>query len=389
MRKKTGILITMLIVAGLATWLIVGHLQGPEKRSRAKRVVPVEVAAIERGSIDLRRTFTGAVAAMAEFVVAPKVSGRIVELSVDLADTVKRGQVVARLDNDEYVQSVRQVQSDLAVAKANLAEAESLLKLAERELKRIEDLRKRGVASESQLDAAMADQLAKQAHREVTRAQLTRAEAQLQAARIRLGYTEVAADWRNGSDQRVVAERYVDEGQTVSANTALLRIVELDPVKAVFFVTEKNYARMQPGQRVLLSTDAYPDDTFEGHIARIAPVFRESTRQAQVELRVANPQKRLKPGMFVRAAVVLDQVKEATIVPERALVKRDDKYGVFVVSADGSKVVWKVVQVGIREGQRVQVIANELGDRVVTLGQHLLDNKSTISIANESKGAGP
>jgi RND family efflux transporter MFP subunit len=392
MNKKIWMPISLLIVAGLVTWVFVGdYLQDSEKvsRSKAKRVVPVEVAAIERGSIDLRRTFTGAVAAMAEFVVAPKVSGRIEELNVDLADTVKRGQVVARLDNDEYVQSVLQAQADLAVAKANLAEAESLLKLAARELKRIENLRKRGVATESQLDTARADQLAKQAHLEVTRAQLTRAEAQLQATRIRRDYTEVTADWRNGNDQRVVAERYVNEGQTVSANTALLRIVELDPVKAVFFVTEKNYARLQPGQLVLLSTDAYPDESFEGRIIRIAPVFSESTRQAQVELRVANPQLRLKPGMFVRADVVLEQLVDVTIVPESALIKRDNKYGVFVVSADGSKVIWKVVQVGIREDQRVQVIASDLGGRVVILGQHLLDNDSVISIINEGKGAVP
>ncbi len=153
MGKKIWILFAILLVAGLLTWLYIGgHKQDTEKRSRVNRVVPVEVAAIERGSIDLRRTFTGAVAAMAEFVVAPKVSGRIEELNVDLADTVKRGQVVARLDNDEYVQSVLQAQADLAVAKANLAEAESLLKLAARELKRIKNLRKRGVATESQLD---------------------------------------------------------------------------------------------------------------------------------------------------------------------------------------------------------------------------------------------
>lgn len=390
MRKKIGVLITLLFLVGLVIWLFIGQLQDPGKapNKRANRVVPVEVAAIEHGSIDLRRTFTGAVAAMAEFVVAPKVSGRIEELRVDLADTVKRGQVVARLDNDEYVQTVRQAEADLAVARANLAEAESLLKLAERELKRIESLRKRGVTTESQLDAAKADQLAKQAHLEVTRAQQTRAEAELQAARIRLGYTEVTADWRNGNDndQRVVAERYVDEGQTVSANTALLRIVELDPVKVVFFVTEKNYARLQSGQLVILSTDAYPEESFEGRIVRIAPVFRESTRQAQVELRVANPEMKLKPGMFVRADVVLDQVVDTTIIPERALVKREDKYGVFVVSPDGKKVIWRVVQVGIRDGQRVQVIAHNLGERVVTLGQHLLDNESVISITSDGKG---
>ena len=388
MRKKVWFAIALLVVAGVVTWLLVDYLPSPEKKSRADkaRVVPVEVANIERGPIELRRSFTGTLEAAAEFVIAPKVSGRIEQLSVDLADTVTRGQVVARLDNDEYVQSVRQAQADLAVAQANLAEAKSQLTLSERELQRIEDLRKRGMTSASQEDAAKANQLTKQAHVEVTQAQVTRAEAVLESARIRLGYTEVSAGWRGGDDQRVVAERYVDEGQTVSANTELLRIVELDPITAVFFVTEQDYARLQPGQQVLLSTDAYPDESFDGRIVRIAPVFRESTRQARVELHVANPELRLKPGMFVRATVILDQVAETTIVPEQALVKRDGRHGLFVVAADGKSVTWRAVQVGIREGNRVQVIGEDLGKQVVTLGQQLLDDQSAISIAKVREG---
>lgn len=389
MRKKVWFAIALLVVAGIVTWLLVDYLPSPEKKSRAgkARVVPVEVANIERGSIELRRSFTGTLEAAAEFVVAPKVSGRIEQLSVDLADSVTRGQVVARLDNDEYVQSVRQAQADLAVAQANLAEARSQLTLSERELQRIKDLRKRSMTSASQEDAAKANQVAKQAHVEVTQAQVTRAEAVLESARIRLGYTEVSAGWRGGDDQRVVAERYVDEGQTVSANTELLRIVELDPITGVFFVTEQDYARLQLGQPVLLSTDAYPDDSFDGQILRIAPVFRENTRQARVELHVANPELRLKPGMFVRATVILDQVAETTIVPEQALVKRDGRYGLFVVAADGKSVTWRTVQVGIREGNRVQVLGEDLGKQVVTLGQQLLDDQSTISIAKTREGA--
>ena len=97
----------------------------------------------------------------------------------------------------------------------------------------------------------------------VTKAQVIRAQAALETARIRLGYTEVNAGWRGGREQRVVAERYVDEGETVTANAPLLRIVELNPIKGVFFVTERDYATLQPGQRASLITDAYPDATFQ------------------------------------------------------------------------------------------------------------------------------
>jgi RND family efflux transporter MFP subunit len=379
-----GVATVVLLVAALDRVREPADEQGDG--DEARRPVPVEVAAVERGPIELRRTFTGTLETRAELVAAPKVSGRIERLAVDLADRVTRGQVVAELDNAEYVQAVAQARADLAVARANLTEAQSQLKIAGRELERVESLRERGVSSASERDLAKADQLAKQARVQVSRAQLARAEAQLETARIRLGYTEVTADWRGGADRRVVAERYVDEGETVSANAPLLRIVELNPITGVFFVTERDYALLAPGQAASLATDAYPGEAFQGRIARIAPVFRESTRQARVELEVANPDGRLKPGMFVRATVVLDRADDAVIVPEQALVVRDGRSGVFRVSADGRSAVWQSLQLGIRDGQRVQVLGDLAEGRVVVLGQQLLDDGSAIRVAGERSG---
>ncbi len=160
---------------------------------------------------------------------------------------------------------------------------------------------KRGIASDSEFDAARQSQLAKEAQLKVAAAQVTKAESSLETARIRLGYTKVTAGWTGGGEERVVAERYVDEGQTVAANAPLLLIVELDPIVGVVFVTEKDYAQLKPGQSVALTTDAYPEERFAGRIDRIAPVFNKSTRQARIEITIDNPQQRLKPGMFIRA----------------------------------------------------------------------------------------
>jgi RND family efflux transporter MFP subunit len=159
-----------------------------------------------------------------------------------------------------------------------------------------------------------------------------------------------------------------------------LRIVELDPVTGVIFATEKDYGKLQPGQGVSLATDAYPGESFDGRILRIAPVFREATRQARVEVSVKNPGHRLKPGMFIRATVVLDRVADAVIVPEQALTSRNNRTGVFLVDDDGRSVVWREVRVGIREGGRVQLLGEELSGRVVTLGQQLVDDGSPIVI---------
>jgi RND family efflux transporter MFP subunit len=394
MRPKGSLVVALILTAAaVLAWLVVQRLQDldrtPRRGAGSASPIPVEVAPVQRGPVELRRAFTGTLEAHAEFVVAPKVSGRIEQITVDLADTVRRGQRAAKLDDDEYVQAVAQAEADLAVATANLGEAESLLQIAERELRRIDKLRERGVSSESQRDAAKADELAKQAHVVVSRAQVKRAEAALETARIRLGYTEVTAGWQGGDDERVVAERYVDEGETVSANAPLLRIVELDPITAVFFVTERDYGSLHPGQTALLNTDAYPGESFPGRIVRIAPVFRETVRQARVELQVENPGLRLKPGMFVRAIVVLDRVADANTVPEQALTTRDGQRGVFVLTPDGQAVRWRPVQVGIREGERVQVIGDGLTSRVVILGQQLLGDDSAVSVARAGGEPGP
>ncbi|MDH3527008.1 MAG: efflux RND transporter periplasmic adaptor subunit [Gammaproteobacteria bacterium] len=392
LKRWISLTLALAIVAVLA-WLITQRLLEGDGQSKAgsggERNVPVEVAAIEHGPIELRRTFTGTLDAHAEFVVAPKIGGRIDAISMDLADSVTRGQVVARMDNAEFVQSVAQAEADLAVAQANLGEARSQLTIAKRELQRLDKLRERGVSSESQLDLAKADQLTKQARVEVTRAQVTRAQAALETARIRLGYTEVIADWTGGSDLRLVAERYLDEGETVAANAPLLRIVELDPLIAVFFVTERDYALLHTGQRAELSTDSYPGELFPGEIVRIAPVFHSSTRQARVEVRVDNPQLRLKPGMFTRIILVLERIAETRIVPEQALVTRNGHSGLFVVAEGGGSVTWREVTVGITQGQRVQVSGENLGSRVVILGQQLLKDGSRIAIAGAAEAVAP
>jgi RND family efflux transporter MFP subunit len=384
--RPATLAVLLLGMAAFFGWVIYGHFHdraSPDQSDRAVRPVPVEVARVERGPIALQRTFSGELEARAQFVVAPKVSGRVERVLVKIADQVKRGQVVAELDNDEYVQAVAQALADLEVARANLSEAVSILEIADREYQRSELLFKRGIASDSEFDAVRQDRMAKQARLTVARAQLAKAESSLETANIRLGYTHVTAGWSGGDEHRVVAERYVDEGQTVAANAPLLLIVELHPIVGVVFVAERDYAHLQPGQLVMLTTEAYPGEPFTGNIVRIAPVFRTSTRQARIEMTIDNLQHRLKPGMFIRATVALKRVAEATLIPEQALTIRNDQTGVFIVSEDGRSVAWRPVQVIIREGSRLQVEDEGLAGRVVTLGQQLLQDGSLITIPAE------
>ncbi|MGB5986228.1 MAG: efflux RND transporter periplasmic adaptor subunit [Desulfobacterales bacterium] len=384
--KLSILVLTIIAAAALFGWVRfsrVADQPDDTKSADAPRAVPVEVTAIQQGPLELQRAFSGELEALAEFVVAPKISGRVERMLADIADTIQRGQVVAEMDDDEYVQIVAQSQADLVVAQANLSEARSALENANREFKRTESLLGRGIASDSDFDASRQEMLVRQAQLKVAQAQLEKARSSLESANIRLAYTQVSAGWTGGDDSRIVAERYVDEGQTVAANTPLLLIVELNPIVGIVYVTERDYARLKPGQPVTLTTDAYPDEVFTGNIARIAPIFRKSTRQARIEMTIENAQYRLKPGMFISAKVVLAQVPDATIVPEQALTQRNDQTGIFIVAEDGRSVAWRPVEVGVRDRDRVQVRGTGLSGRVVTLGQQLVNDGSPVTIPDE------
>jgi RND family efflux transporter MFP subunit len=377
-RKSLGLLVA--VVLGIVGYLLFRGERNPGGDRTEERIAGVEVALVERRSLDQERTLSGALEAGSQVVVAPKVGGRIERLAVDLADPVKRGQAVAFLDDAEYAQEVKQAEAELAVAMANLAQARNALEISRRENQRIVTLRERGIASDSEYDLVEASRMEKEAQVEVAEAQVNRATAALESSRIRFEYTRVTADWSEGDAERMVAERFVDEGETVSANQPLLLIVQLDPILAVISVTERDYGQLQQGLEARFTTDAFPGEVFRGRIVRIAPVFRETSRQARVELTLANPEGRLKPGMFIRATITLDHVDEAVAVPEAALTKRGDIEGVFLIDESGERVRWVPVETGIRSRGWVELRTPSLSGRVVTLGQYLIDDGSAVRI---------
>ena len=371
-----------LILAGLAWWTIIGCSAPSGRTDQRNQAVAVKVASVEQQTIQFRRRFTGTLESPARFVVAPKVSGRIEYLAVDLSDPVESGQVIARLDDEEFQQAVVQAKANLEVAHANLVEAKSNLEIAEREMARVASLRQRGVATDSQVDSAKAQRLTHAAAVEVAKAQVTRAEAFLAEAKIRLGYTVLTAQWPNGG-RRFVAERHLNEGANIVANAPLLTIVELNPMMAVVFVSERDYGLLAVGQAASITTDAFPGSVFPGKVARVAPVFSQASRQARVELELFNQQQLLKPGMFVHAEIVLDQSPDAHTIPFAALVNRDGQDGVFLVNQSGDRVAWKPVELGIQQKDRVEVIGLKVGDQVVTIGQQLIHDGSPIIIPEE------
>lgn len=374
------------VFAALA-WLVYQAIQpsgtepgGPRRSGSAQ--IAVQTGPVVRGPIRDMRTFSGSLIPGAQFVVAPKISGRLERLHVDVGDRVQRGQLVAQLEDAEFVQQVEQARAELAVARANLTEARSELDIAEKEYVRIESLREQMVASQAEMDLSRSKYLAQQARLRVAEAQVEQRQAALRAAEVRLSYAQIRALWpENGADYpRVVGERFVDEGATLSANTDIISVLDISELRGVFHVAERDYARIRVGQEARVFMDALPGQDFVGQVSRIAPVFREASRQARVELDLPNSDGLMKPGMFFRAELELDRAEDAVLAPSTALVRRDGRSGVFLVE-DDAVVRFVPVRTGIANAQATQILdpADLAGD-VVTLGQHLLEDGSSVRI---------
>jgi len=149
-------------------------------------------------------------------------------------------------------------------------------------------------------------------------------------------------------------------------------------VLVTMFVIERDYPQVLTGQHATVSTDAFPDRTFAGQVMRKAPLLKESSRQARVEIEVANPERLLAPGMFVRAELQFAAHAAATVVPVAALARRAGRSGVFLADTAAMTVRFVPVTVGIVSGERMEIRAPRLAGSVVVLGQHLLEDGAAI-----------
>ena len=372
-------------------WQIVSRIGGggPQGGPRGAAVA-VEIAPVEKGSIRDIGTFSGTLIPKSYFTIVPKISGRLKELYVDIGDALTRGQLVALLEDEEYQQQVLQAEADLGVAKANLEEASSSQELAQKELERARTLHQKGILSDAELEAAVSSFGTRNARHKVTLAQLANQQAAVETAKVRLSYTRIRAEWQTGGDARFVGERFVNAGAMLSSNTPILSVIELKPITAVIHVTEKDYFRLRNEQPVALTSGAFPGRAFEGRVARIAPLLKETSREARVEVEIENTDGSLKPGMFVNARIDFVNKTDATVVPASALVNRGVLQGLFLADIENKKAVFQPATVGIVEGERAEIVEPaQLTGYVITLGHHLLENGTAIILPADTPGAAP
>jgi RND family efflux transporter MFP subunit len=378
-----------LAVLAAAAWLIIKNVASKSQDAGQRTgTVAVEIAPITAGPIRDVGLFSGTLVPKSQFVIAPKVSGKLKKLYVDIGDRLQNRQVVAQLDDDEYQQQVIQAEADLNVAKATLEETRTGVELAQRDLERAESLYKKKIMSDSQMDAAKSQFNAQEARFKVAAAQVSNRESALEATRVRLSYTRITASWEKESGVRYVGERFVHEGALLSPNSQIISVIELQPITAVIYATEKEYFRIRAGQDAAITTTAYPGRTFEGTVTRIAPLLQETSRQARVEIDIRNEESSLKPGLFVNAGIEFVRRDKAVLVPFSSLVQRGGRSGVFLADRESKKAFFRPVKVGIIEGENAEVLEPaDLSGYAVVLGQHLLQDG--MSIILPERGSGP
>ncbi len=380
--------ITVILVLGLVFlgWRIyekTSNATGSKPEQRPLPAVAVEIAPIQKATITEIGRFTGSLNPKSVFVVAPKVAGRLEKIDIHIGDTVSAGMLLAKLDDQEYMQQIGQAEAELEVAVANLSERRIMQANAQRELTRTEALRQKKIASESELDTARSTFRSQQAKLEVASAQVKQKEAELATAKVRLSYTKIRVPSNNAQGQWVVGERFVDPGAMLAANTPIASVLDIGTLTAVIFVIERDYPKIHTKLDALITTDAFPGQTFSGKVAHIAPMMTETSREARVEIEIENKNGLLKPGMFVRVEIELAQHKNVTLVPTAAIIKRNGSQGLFLADIENKRARFVPVTAGIVNGSMTEIVKPPISGLVVTLGQHLLSDGALIVLPDQ------
>jgi RND family efflux transporter MFP subunit len=346
----------------------------------------VELAPVSRSDMTEQLTVVGNLIGAATVEAVPKVSGRLEEVVVRLGDRVTRGQTLAKIEDREIQEQVKQAQAAYDVAQATIRQREADLRLAQTNLERSQNLFDRQLIPKQTFDDTDARYQAAVAQLDLAKAQFSQAQARLDELKINLANTVIASPVSG-----FVGKRALDAGAWVTPNSSFLSVVDITTVRLVANIVEKDLRRISQGQRADVEVDAYPGETFEGHIAHVAPVLDPSTRTAQIEIEISNPTFRLKPGMYAKVSFLVEQHPHALVVPANALVNVDGKRGVFQPAGEGDTAAFHAVEIGLMNQTLAEVTSGLAeGEQVITTGAAGLREGDRIVLAQSgtSEGAG-
>src|SRR5687768_108940 len=343
----------------------------------------VELGTATRGDVAAHLTVVGNLIGLQTVDIAPRTAGRLLSVNVQLGDPVRRGQVMAKVEDREIVEQVRAAEASQEVAKATIRQREADLNVSQLDFDRSKNLFSRGLLAKQALDDAESRYLASVAQLDLAKAQLSQNDARLQELQFNLNNTIITSPVDG-----FVGKRNVDPGAMVNTNTAIASVVDISRLKLVVNVVEKDLRMVTAGDVGIVEVDAYPGEKFNGRIARVAPVLDPATRTASIEIEVPNGDKRLKPGMYARISLTVEERKNALVAPKNAVIDFENKRGVWMANEE-RRAQFVPVTLGIEGTDQIEVVAGlKEGDRFVTTGAAAVRNNDQLIIAGEAGPAG-
>jgi len=352
----------------LAALLAFGLLKGGDiwGQKKGEELPPVHVQTVsveEVAKVKKENTLslTGTLEAFSDATVSAKVPGRVSGVLVENGAAVAAGQPLVSLESTEF-------ENQLAINRATLQKAEANLSSVRTNHVRFKELYAGGAVSKKEfedLETAL----------KVAEADVASAEAAVANAGDSLSNTTIASPL-NG----VVADRNVTPGQVVSPGVPLMTVKDLSSVYVLVNIEQKDLAVIKPGLRANVTVDTYGDRKFTGVVEIINPVAEESARVFKTKIRVDNPGRLLKPGMFAKVEIKTGEAEEVLAVPMNALVDKQGMYFVFV--AEGDTARRRQVEIGRVIDQRVEIKSGlDPGQRVVVTNVNKLKDQDKINIA--------
>ena len=371
-------------------------------------------------------TVSGYVVAHHKIAVGAKVSGRVEWIGVEKGDKVEQGQVLVRLEDQEFVAQVNQAKANLAAARARLdqlkagsrpqeklkdragvIQAEANLRNAQADYERFEKLYRSGVGSKADLDRATMQRDSAAALLESAKQtshmtdigprdeEIRAAEAQVKQMQAALDYaeTQIASTQIRAPVSGTVLQRIVERGEMVApsafgesgARTSVVSLADLNDLQIELDISQADFSRLKMGQRAEIIPEAFPNLRYQGFIAEIAPEANRAKATVQVKVKVETPNEQLRPEMNARVNFLADEAKakeaespvSRVLVPKTAVINKDGSDFVFVVK--GNKVEQRVIRRGDETGDSYYVLEGvSSGDRVVTEGADQLRDGSRI-----------
>lgn len=308
--------------------------------------MPVKTAPVIRETLNVEVTAVGTLRADETVIIRPEIAGRVATIHFKEGQTVSAGDPLVTLDQDEY--------------KAQLAGSTAQVGLDESSYRRLQDLDRKNLTSQQNLDEA--------------RAKLDASRAQQELNRVRLDKTVIRAPFAG-----TVGLRLVSPGAYVKPGDDIANLESLGAMKLDFRVPETYLARLGVGQTLTARMDAYPDQGFEGTIYAIDPALDPETRTVLLRARLPNKGNKLRPGLFARVSLILERRENALVAPEQAIVPVGQK--TFVYRVIDGKAVMTPVKLGLRRPGQVEILEGlSAGDLVVTDGQLKIRDGAPVTV---------